>query len=131
MKIVSMGIKAASAIVTEGQATIEPEMNLANGNTNLAKETQSWARTGYTKRTQSTIKRIYYTAGLRPELLTNISFTDEFKYAALGLGNSTYDFDATIGFIHNWGNYGASFDDIFGIYNLHSDSYFHTLILLN
>ena len=105
----SQAIKAASAVASEGAVTVEPEMNLAFGNTKLAQETQSWARDGYTKRTQAHVKRAYYTAGLRYDVLTNTSFTDDFKAAALSLGdNATYDLATSIAFIHNWGNYGAS-----------------------
>jgi hypothetical protein len=107
VKVVSQLVKAGSAVITDGQVTLEPEMNLAFGNTKLSQETQSWARSGYTQRTQVNVKRIYYTAGLRSDLLADVSFTDDFKAAAISLGNDTYDFQTAISFIHNWGNYGA------------------------
>lgn len=99
-------MKAATTAESGGTVTASTEMNLALGNTELAEQSSSYASKGFTKKTQTYVKRIYYTAGLRLDAFVNDSFTDDFKAAAFELANGTYDFSTTIAFIHNWGNYG-------------------------
>lgn len=112
MNFVAGAMKEATMAETGGTVSATTELNLAIGNTRLNEESNSWASSGFTKKTQTYVKRIYYTAGLRLDAFVNESFTDEFKAAAFELGNGTYDFETTITFIHNWGNYGEYFNII-------------------
>jgi predicted ribonuclease toxin of YeeF-YezG toxin-antitoxin module len=86
----------------------ETEASAMFGNTKQAQNGVKASQEGFTKTVQTTVKRVYYTAGLRTWTFTKESFSLEFRIAAYLLGNSTYDFTQTMDFIYTWGNYGKS-----------------------
>lgn len=91
---------------TSGQTerTITP---YSMGNTREARESRAFNRLGFTSKSQTHIKRPYYTAALRLDKFVADSFTEEFKIAASTLANKTYDFGEVLQFINNWGDHGA------------------------
>lgn len=86
----------------------ETEASAMFGNTKQAQNGVKASQEGFTKTVQTTVKRVYYTAGLRTWTFTKESFSLDFRIAAYLLGSSTYDFTQTMDFIYTWGNYGKS-----------------------
>lgn len=76
------------------------------GNSDSTKNGYKFGQKGYSKSVETTVKRAYYSAGLRLDRLTLDSFTLEFRKAVKFLATQSYDSTATVEFILTFGNYG-------------------------
>lgn len=78
------------------------------GNSDSSKNSYAAVQKGFSKQTQTTLKRAYYTAGLRLDRLIQESFTLEFRMAVEKLVSSEYNFYTAAAFIYTYGNFGKS-----------------------